>query len=146
MGDGVEVRVESFPDETFEGEVTYVGAEVASATRTLRARIDVENPGRRLRPGMFATIQVTDPHAEGDDPTLLVPEGAVQRLGEGAVAFVPDGDPGRFRARPVEVGRRASGLAEILAGLEAGGPVVVEGAFFLKSELAREELGGGHHH
>jgi len=149
LGDDVEVRVTAQPGEVFRGEVTYLGPEVAADTRTVRARIDVPNPEMLLRPGMFARVRLTDPHAESAVSALTVPEGALQRDvgqgGEESIVFVPLGD-GRFERRHVEVGRRQAGVAEILAGLEEGERVVTEGTFVLKSELSRGELGGGRHH
>jgi membrane fusion protein, heavy metal efflux system len=150
-GDGVEVRVDAFPELTFAGALTYLSSEVTSETRTVRARIEVDNSNRLLRPGMFADVRLTDPHSEtggaGQD-VLTVPAPAVVRSGERGereVVFEPLGE-GRFRARPVETGRREGEWVEIVSGLAAGDTVVTDGSFFLKSELAREELGGGHGH
>lgn len=151
--DEVEVEVDSFPGRVFSGEVTYLSAEVETETRTVRARIDVENPQRLLRPGMFATVRLIDPHEEAAEASLLVPEAAVVRRGEKSFVFVPiagrsagEGGTARFAARPVTVGRREAGWVEILSGIAAGERVVTKGVFFLESELAREELGGGHGH
>lgn len=144
-GDDVEVRVDAFPDEVFAGEVTYLSSEVAAETRTVRARIDVENSARLLRPGMFATVRLTDPHASEGVESLVLPAAAVVRSGEREIVFLVAGE-GRFRAQPVETGRREGEWVEVLSGLEPGEEVVTEGAFFLKSELARDELGGGHDH
>jgi cobalt-zinc-cadmium efflux system membrane fusion protein len=149
LGDGVEVRVAAHPGVVFRGEVSYVGPEVAADTRTVHARIDVANPAMELRPGMFARVRLTDPHAETAHSALTVPESALQRDiedgGEESIVFVPLGE-GRFERRTVEIGRRQGAVAEILNGLREGERVVTEGTFVLKSELSREELGGGHHH
>lgn len=159
--DAVEVSVESFPDRVFSGEVTYLSPEVAAQTRTVRARIDVENPERLLRPGMFATVRLVDPHTAEAPASLVVPDGAVVRRDGRTLVFLPashpegpEGSPGpedepmggRFEPRTVELGRQEAGWVEVLSGLEAGEEVVTRGAFFLESELAREELGGGHSH
>jgi membrane fusion protein, heavy metal efflux system len=145
LGDGVEVRADAFPERTLAGEITYLAPQVAAETRSVRARIEVDNEDGLLRPGMFAKVRLSDPHVDGGPPAVVVPAAAVQlRAGEPLV-FVPLGD-GRFEARPVALGRREGGWVEVVSGLEAGEPVVTEGAFFLKSELAREELGGGHAH
>ena len=152
LDDGVEVTVESYPGRVFSGEVTYLSPAVAAETRTVRARIDVENPEGLLRPGMFADVRLIDPHTEAAAASLVVPDGAIVRSGGDTFVFVPAPEPGgehagaRFEARPVTVGRHEGGWVEIRSGVEAGEEVVTEGAFFLESELAREELGGGHAH
>ena len=143
-GDGVEVRVDAYPEQVFAGEVSYLSPDVATETRTVRARIDAANPERLLRPGMFASVRLSDPHASDGTDSLVVPSTAVVRAEGREIAFVPIGN-GRFEARPVEVGRREGEWVEILSGLEAGSEVVSEGAFFLKSELSRDELGDDDH-
>lgn len=145
IGDGVEVLTDAYPDRPFQGEVTYLSPDVDPESRTVRARIDVANPEGALRPGMFARIRLSDPHATGGRKALVVPAGAVVKAGEEQIVFVPAGE-GRFEARDVETGRRVGDLIEILRGVEAGESVVVNGTFILKSELASEELGGGHGH
>lgn len=149
LGDEVTVEVDAHPGTPFTGEVVYLGSSVQSETRTARARIEVPNPEGRLRPGMFARVRILDPHASADSPgnveVIAVPEAAVQRDGDRSVVFVALGE-GRFEPRTVKLGRRGEGFVEVLEGVAAGEPVVVEGAFFVKSELAREELGGGHSH
>jgi cobalt-zinc-cadmium efflux system membrane fusion protein len=149
LGDDVEVAVESFPDSAFSGEVTYLSSEVAAETRTVRARIDVENPERLLRPGMFATVRLLDPHSEDTSPSLVIPQGAIVRRGRETLVFVPeetDNGAARFASRIVSLGRQEGDWHEVLAGLEEGERVVTSGTFFLESELARAELGGGHSH
>ena len=149
LDDDVAVKVDAFPDATFHGQVTYLSDQVDADTRTVRARIDVANPEEKLRPGMFATIRLSDPHAVGSSAAAperpVVPEGAVQRDGEGFLAFVALG-PNRFEVREVRVGQRSGGEVEILDGLEDGERVVVEGAFLLKSEASKDALGEGHGH
>ena len=149
LDDDAEVRVDAFPDATFSGQVSYLSDQVDADTRTVRARIDAENPDGKLRPGMFATVRLSDPHAAGSSEAAperpVVPEGAVQRDGEEFLAFVALG-PNRFEVRELQIGRRAGGEVEVLAGLEEGERVVVEGAFLLKSEASKDSLGEGHEH
>lgn len=157
-GDDVTVVVDAYSDREFLGQVTYLSPEVASETRTVRARIDAANPERLLRPGMFATVRLVDPHLDLVDegtPPLVMPESAVVRRGDRTLVFVPAGDGdgdgdggggGRFTARPVVLGRAESGWVEVVDGLAGGEEVVTSGSFFLESELARDELGGGHGH
>jgi cobalt-zinc-cadmium efflux system membrane fusion protein len=149
LGDGVEVTVDPFPGRAFSGEVTYLSPEVAAETRTIRARLDVENPDQLLRPGMFAAVRLVDPHTQEASPSLVVPDAAVVRRGDETLVFVPAGDhegSARFEARSVTLGRQEGDWVEVLSGLDGREEVVTAGAFFLESELAREELGGGHGH
>lgn len=155
LDDDVQVEVESFPGRAFSGEVTYLSPEVAPETRTVRARIDVDNRERLLRPGMFANVRLVDHHVEAAATAVAIPENALVRHGGKTLAFVPSLEAGRehdehaaarFEARPVTLGRQEGGWVEVLSGVETGERVVTEGTFFLESELAREELGGGHRH
>jgi cobalt-zinc-cadmium efflux system membrane fusion protein len=148
LEDDVEVRVDAFADRTFEGKVAYIRSQVDPDTRTARARIDVVNRDALLRPGMFATVLVTDPHGAGGaqaPQVLVVPSGAVQRDGQEHVAFVVAGE-NRYQRRELELGRRTDAYVEVIDGLVAGESVVVEGTFLLKSEAAKEQMGGGHSH
>ena len=70
----------------------------------------------------------------------MAPSGAVQRMGDGQVVFVPAG-PNAYRVVPVEIGRSSVDSVEITSGVTAGTRVVTRGAFILKSELSRESLG-----
>ncbi|MGH7859143.1 MAG: efflux RND transporter periplasmic adaptor subunit, partial [Candidatus Binatia bacterium] len=145
LGDGVELRVDAFPGESFEGRVAYLASRLESETRTARARVEVPNLDGKLRPGMFARVRISDPHG-GDgraeaSAALAVPEGAIQRDGERTLVFVALGG-GRFDPREVRTGRRGGGYVEILEGLAEGDSVAVSGTFVLKSEASKESLGG----
>jgi len=149
VDDQVEVRVDAFPSLGFRGTVSYLSDRVDLDTRRVRARIDVKNPDERLRPGMFAQVELTDPHEGGSSavkvPVLTIPEDALQRDGDSMTVFIALGG-GRFEQRVVLTGRKAGGLVEVTDGLDPGDVVVSAGAFFLKSELAKGELGEGHGH
>jgi cobalt-zinc-cadmium efflux system membrane fusion protein len=149
VDDEVEVRVAAYPELSFRGKVSYLSDRVDPDTRRARARIDVKNPDERLRPGMFAQVQLSDPHEGGGaavkTPSLVIPESALQRDGDAAFVFVALGDQ-RYQRRVVQIGRRAGDLVEVLEGLEAGEAVASAGVFFLKSELSKDELGEGDDH
>jgi len=148
LEDSVEVRLDAYPNEIFRGRISYLGDEVDAETRTLPARIDVDNSRGRIRPGMFARIRLSGVAAaegEGEPVALpLVPEAAVQRDGGESIVFVAIGD-NRFERRAIQPGATSGGFVEIMNGLEAGESVVVEGAFLLKSEASKESLGGHAH-
>jgi cobalt-zinc-cadmium efflux system membrane fusion protein len=145
LEDRVTVRVDAYPGELFTGTVSYLGSRVDADTRTVRARLDVDNPDRRLRPGMFVEVVIRDPHGTGGSPVTVVPESAVQRDGGRLLVFVAEGER-RYRRREIDAGRSAGGWVEVLSGVDPGEEVVVEGAFLLKSATAEDRLGGGHHH
>ncbi len=147
LEDDVAVTVEAYPDTIFRGEVTYVSDQVDSHSRTIRARIDVENSEQKLRPGMFARVVLSDPHGAASElaASLVVPEGALQRDGNRFIVFVRVSDH-RFARHEVQVGRKADGFIEIQSGLDPADIVVVAGAFLLRSEASKAEMGGGHDH
>ena len=129
----VEVHVPAYPDEVFQGIVSYVGDVLDTATRTMQVRLTVTNPTGRLKPEMFATIRVSsEPAAD----VLVVPEAAVQHDRDRTFLFVQK-EPGAFEARTIKVGDKNGTFAEVLEGVKEGEEVVREGAFTLKSELLK---------
>jgi membrane fusion protein, copper/silver efflux system len=131
-GSTVEARVAAYPEARFEGRVGAILPEVTAATRTLRARIELENPESRLKPGMFATLVFRGQPRKG---SVLVPSEAVIRTGSRDVVIVALGD-GKFRSTPVQVGAEAGGQSEILKGLQEGDKVVLSGQFLIDSEAS----------
>jgi cobalt-zinc-cadmium efflux system membrane fusion protein len=131
----VDVLLPAYPHETFQGKISYVGDVLDPATRTMKARVVVPNPDRRLKPEMFATVRVyADPEA-----ALLIPAGAVQRDRGEAVVFVQL-DPQRFERRPVKLGEESREMVKVLDGLQESDRVVTKGAFVLKSEALEHQL------
>lgn len=126
------VRVSAFPGQTFEGEVESLLPDLDTTTRTQRARIVLENPARRLVPGMFAEVAFAG--AQGERRPL-VPDDALIATGTDARVIVAEGD-GRFRPVRVAAGRSAGGRTEILSGLKGGERVVVSGQFLIDSEAS----------
>jgi Cu(I)/Ag(I) efflux system membrane fusion protein len=110
--------------------VRYVKPEVSETTRTLQLTLEVPNPGRRLRVGMYATV-VFEPVLVPD--AVTVPSQAVLRTGTRNVVVVALGD-GRFAPREVVLGREGEGYVQILEGLEAGERIVTSSQFLIDSE------------
>lgn len=134
-GLGVEVRVSAYPEMVFRGVITYVGAMIDPATRTVTARSDIPNPDRRLRPEMFAEVTLLTQ----EQPVLAAPRAAVQQVGSRTMAFVVLG-PRRFESREVRIGESSNDYVEVKAGLKEGDEVVTEGSYALKSEALREQM------
>ncbi len=143
-GMDVDILTAAFPDRTFSGTLTYLGQVMDSVTRTVKARVEVRNPDRELRPGMFVRAVIHGLEPRGD---LAIPEEAAQQMEGRTVVFIPvPGEPLTFEVREVSVGPRlADGRLTVLSGLSAGDTVVARGAFYLKSELLKESFGGDHH-
>ena len=129
-GNPVEARTPALPDTVFKGRVSAIVPEVSAATRTIKARVELTNPGGRLVPGMFATINFTPATRK---EVLLVPTEAVIQTGRRAVVIVADSSGG-FKPVDVEIGMEANGQTEIRKGLEAGQKIVVSGQFLIDSE------------
>src|SRR5262249_19632339 len=121
VGGGVDARAAGYPDHVFKGHVNAFLPELNQATRTVRARIVLTNPGDLLKPGMFVTVNFG---GEGKKASVVVPAEAVIRTGKRNVVIVDMGD-GKFVPAEVEVGRETGDVTEIRKGLKAGQRVVV---------------------
>jgi membrane fusion protein, copper/silver efflux system len=131
-GARVEARVQAYPGRAFEGRVGALLPEVSAATRTVRTRVEVRNPGALLKPGMFATVAF---ERRAQRESVLVPSEALIRTGTRDVVIVALGE-GRFRATEVQVGAESGGQSEIRKGLNASDRVVLSGQFLVDSEAS----------
>ena len=131
-GNPVEARTTALPGIRFKGRVSALLPEVNLATRTLKARVELANPGNRLLPGMFAMVNFA---SAAHEEMLLVPTEAVIQTGTRSVVIVAEGE-NRFVPIEVETGLEADGRTEIRKGLEAGQKVVVSSQFLIDSEAS----------
>ncbi len=139
-GDEALIRLNAYPDKERAGLVGYLGEQLDPATRTVKARIVLQNPDRQLHLGLFGMARINHQSC-GDAPLpLVVPEGALTNVDGQPTVFVKVGD-GVFEARSVTAGATFSSRVEILSGLTDGEQAVTEGAFTLKSVLLRGTLG-----
>jgi Cu(I)/Ag(I) efflux system membrane fusion protein len=129
-GDRAELEVPALPGERFEGQVDYLYPELNQATRTLKVRVVVKNPHKRLRPGMFAAAHF---QSKTQDRALTVPSESVIKTGTRSFVIVAD-DGTHFRPTRVRVGAEQGGRSEILEGLALGQSVVASGQFLIDSE------------
>ncbi len=132
IGNVVEVHTPALPGIILKGKVDAVLPDVNSATRTLKARIELPNPGQQLVPGMFATIKFSSGTRK---EMLLVPSEAVIKTGKRSVVIVAQ-DGGKFVPADIEAGRESNGQTEIQKGLKLGQKVVVSGQFLIDSEAS----------
>jgi membrane fusion protein, copper/silver efflux system len=131
VGETATATLEAFPGQAFTGRVTAILPQAQTESRTLTARIELPNPGLRLRPGMFANVQF----GGVAQPALLVPSEAVIRTGRRTLVMLAQ-TGGRFEPAEIQPGREADGKTEVLAGLSEGEKVVASGQFLLDSEAS----------
>lgn len=123
LGQEVGLRVTAWPDAGFSGTIDFIGPEVNTRTRTIPVVARVTNSDGKLRPGMFARVELRT--AERGE-ALLIAEAALMVRGPEEFIFVI-GEDDRVEIRSVRSGLRRDGRVEIVSGLEAGERVVTEG-------------------
>jgi Cu(I)/Ag(I) efflux system membrane fusion protein len=122
-------RFPAFPEREFRGRIRFIDPVLDPATRTAGVRIELPNPGRLLKPGMFANAELRVDLGRG----LAIPRSAVLDTGVRQVVYVQTG-PGRFAGREVRLGQSAGDLVEVVAGLAAGDVVVTSANFLIDSQ------------
>ncbi|MBS0163998.1 MAG: efflux RND transporter periplasmic adaptor subunit [Nitrospira sp.] len=123
--------------ETFRGKVVLLGNRVEAESRTLEVRIEVANADGRLKPGMFADVEIATTALQD---VLVISDQALQTLEDEQIVFVALSDT-KFEKRVIKIGLEQHGRLQVLEGLKEGERVVTEGSFILKSELLKGELG-----
>jgi cobalt-zinc-cadmium efflux system membrane fusion protein len=159
-GDPVRVTTLAAPGRIFEGRVDHVMETMNPLRRAADVRVVLPNDDGALRPGMsaIARIAVGDapaapapsgsaaplasaaPSAVPEAQAIVVPRGALQAIDGLMHVFVEKGER-KYELRAVETGASYEGDVEIVRGLKAGERVVIEGAFILKSQVLREQMG-----
>jgi membrane fusion protein, heavy metal efflux system len=139
VGQPARISLDTYPGEVFSGQVTYISDVLDPKTRSAQVRSAVANHDRRLKLDMFVSVDVPTTAAR---KVLAVPLAALQNLDGKTVVFVRKSDR-QFEVREVKVGLTTGVEAEILSGLREGEPVVVQGAYHLKSIRMSGDLGEG---
>jgi cobalt-zinc-cadmium efflux system membrane fusion protein len=132
----IDIVVNAYPNQVFQGKLTYVGDVLEARTRTMNLRIEVPNPHRKLKPEMYATIRV---FSEPEKNVLAIPEQSIQRDRDRKFVFVQR-EEGAFEVRDVTLGESNGQVVKIVEGLREGEKIVTAGAFILKSELLGEQM------
>lgn len=135
-GDQLAVTVSAAGDAGVKGEVRWVAPAASAQTRLFRARVEVPNPDRRLKAGMFAEVYVVERAAEGP----VVPQEAVLNAAAGARVFVVA--EGLARERAVEV-LVSDGSRSVVKGISAGDAVAVSGQELLRDGTPVSVVEGG---
>lgn len=137
-GQTLKATLQADASQSFEGTLDEILPEIDAQTRTLKARLSLDNPGGRLTPGMLLRLQLAGPVAT----RLVVPAEAVIRTGRRAVVIVRK-DGGGFEPRDVTLGAELGDDIEVLGGLSEGEQVVASGQFLIDSEASLRSVLGG---
>ena len=125
------ITVPAYPAEAFPGRVKHIGEVVDPTTRTVKVRCVAENPGHRLKPEMFARVNV---HGKPGHKVITVPIKAIMNDGDKYMVIVAS-EGIAFRMRRVTVGPEVDGRVRILSGLTVGEKIVTDGAIFMRREI-----------
>ena len=126
IGQDASFTVLAYPNESFHGKVVRIGNRVEEESRTLEVRIEVNNADGRLKPGMFADVEIVTTVQEN---VLLISDAALQTDGDNQIVFVAlDGN--KFEKRVVKTGMEQHGRLEVIEGVKPGEKVVTGAASF----------------
>lgn len=129
VGDEAEIQLPYDPDKLFKGKISYIYPEIELETRTAKARIEMDNPDQKFKPGMFSNIELKKNLGEA----IVIPDDAVIDTGTRTIVFVKVG-PSRFEPRDVKAGPRIENTFAILSGLKEGEEIVTSAHFLIDAE------------
>jgi RND family efflux transporter MFP subunit len=138
VGETARVSLQAAPGKTFSARINYIQPQVDPMTRTIKVRLDMDNPNLLLKPDMYATVEF-----KVNIPVqLTVPADAVLNAGERKTVFVDRGN-GFFEPRQVTIGERNGDRIQILSGLKGGERIVTSGNFLIDSESQMKAAAAG---
>lgn len=129
QGDEAGIVLPYDPDKPLTGKISYIYPEIEVETRTAKARIEVDNLDQRLKPGMFANVELKKNLGE----SVVVPGDAVIETGKRSIVFMKTG-ASRFEPREIKVGPRVENGVIVLSGLEGGEEIVISANFLIDAE------------
>ena len=129
VGQPAAVTFAAYPGETFNGKVAYVYPTLNTEARTVRVRLEFQNPGLKLKPGMYGNVTLRTAAVR----TLVVPKEAIVDTGLRQLVFMDRGQ-GRYEPAAVKVGRRSQDAVEVMEGLKEGDRIVTSANFLLDAE------------
>jgi cobalt-zinc-cadmium efflux system membrane fusion protein len=138
VNQGATVNVEAYPDIGFPAMISAIGDLVDPTTRTIKLRAIVNNEDQKLKPGMFARLNV---RLSQESALPLIPQDAVVEIDGKMYAYVAEGH-NQYVKRPVKIGLPFAGQVAVLDGLQPGEQIVVKGAVLLKGQGMNQEEGG----
>jgi Cu(I)/Ag(I) efflux system membrane fusion protein len=143
IGQAASIQFTNAPGETFTGKAIYIYPYLDPQTRTAKARFEFANPHGKLKPEMFADVEINVPFGT----KLTVAEGAIIDTGTRKVVIVDKGS-GYLEPREIKIGVKAGDFFEVINGLKEGERIVTSANFLIDSESKLKEAvgGAGHQH
>lgn len=138
IGQSATVTLSYAPDVTLQAHVSFIYPTVDLQTRTSKVRFELDNPGEKLKPGMYANLELKIPLGI----RLVVPKDAVLESGERQIIFIHHGG-GRLEWRKAKIGQRSGDWLEVLEGIAEGEHVVTSANFLIDSESQLKSAIGG---
>jgi RND family efflux transporter MFP subunit len=135
LGQKADITLDAFPGRHWTGNIIYLDPAVNQKTRTLTAYVEIVNPGRELRPEMYANVEIRVPVVSN---AVKIPSEAILHTGERDVVVVEKGD-GLFEPREVTLGAEGEGYSQVTKGLREGETVVTSSQFLIDSESNLKE-------
>lgn len=136
VGSGVSITSAAYPGEVFRGQVSYIDPNLETETRTAQVRIEIPNPGQKLKIGMYVDVAYAG-LGVSERTAPLVPKEAVQTIGDLKVVFEATDDPRTFILRPVRLGPEKDNAYPVLEGIFVGDRIVTDGSFLLRAEYLK---------
>ncbi|MDQ3634338.1 MAG: efflux RND transporter periplasmic adaptor subunit [Acidobacteriota bacterium] len=141
MGSGATITSDAYPGEVFRGNISYIDPNLDESTRTAQVRIEIPNPGQKLKVGQFVSVAYAT--LGGSEKTApLVPKAAVQTIGDQKIVFEATDDPKVFILRPVKLAQEKENAYPVVEGIFVGDKVVTDGSFLLRAEWLKTNSGG----
>ncbi len=135
LGQTASISLDAFPGRRWTGKIIYLNPTLNQKTRTLKAYVEISNPDRKLRPEMYANVEIRAPAVSG---VVKVPDEAILHSGDRNVLIVEKGK-GFFEPREVTLGATGEGYSQVIRGLREGETVVVSSQFLIDSESNLKE-------
>ena len=132
LGQRVLITSPAYPQETFKGKVIFIDPFLNEKTRTVAVRMDVPNPGEKLKPGMFVDARIQVPVKESA-PVLSIPVTGVLDTGVRKLVYI-ERHPGHYQGVEVEIGPRAGNYYPVISGLKEGDLVVVSANYLIDAQ------------
>ena len=141
VGQHAEMHLSYYPGKAWNGRVSFIYPTVDPTTRTVKVRMEFSNPGYKLKPQMFADVELKINYGN----QIVVPQEAVLDSGKEQRVFVAKGN-GYFEPHPITTGAKLNGKVVVLSGLKAGETVVSSGNFLVDSESRLKSATGSMQH